>query len=411
MTSEPVPGARGLAAPLFGLLTLPDGMAGGFIIVTLGYVLTHQGFSVAAVAGLVGLNLLPSAWKFLAGPVLDMSLTPRTWYMLATAGLVACALGFALTPLAPSSLPWLSVLALAMGACSSAAGSAKQAVIALTIPVDRRGPIAGWVQSGNLGGVGIGGGIGLWIASHAGGANVAAGVLAGASIVFSLPILWARTPSRPESPGLANHARGLGRALWGLARTRNGMLAAIAVVLPLALGAAASLLPAVAGDWRASSDLVASVTGLLGGLVAVPGCLLGGYLCARLKARTVYMASGLICGLGEAAMAWAPHTPAMFAGFVLVNSLLLSVTWGCVSAVVLETLPPVGAATIGTVLSSLTNLPVVVVTVLVGAVQTRYGSTAMLLTEAGLAVAAVAAFTLLVWLWRPAPATPATAPA
>ena len=395
---------RGLPAPLFGVMTLPNGISQGFITVTLGYVLTHQGFSVAAVAGMIGLYLLPSAWKFLIGPVLDVSLTPRTWYMLAISGVAVCLLIIAITPLTPAAAPLLSGLAFVLGASGSAAGSANQAVVALTIPVRLRGAIAGWKQSGNLGGTGIGGGIGLWISSHAGGPNVAAAVLCAACVVAALPILWVRTPPRAAAVGWAGQASGLAGALLNLARTRDGALAGIAVVLPLALGAAASLLPAVAGDWRASADLVAMMTGLLGGMAAIPGCLIGGYLCAQFTPRTVYMWAGLVCGLGEAAMALAPHTPGMFAGFVLLNSVLLGVTWGAVSAVTLAVLPRVGAATIGTVLSSLTNLPVVVVTVFVGGVQTRHGSTAMLLVEAGLAVAAVAAYSLLAWLWRPASA-------
>ena len=407
MTTGIDPEARGLAAPWFGLMTLPNGISQGFVTVTLGYILTHQGLSVAAVAGMIGLYVLPSAWKFLLGPVLDISLTPRTWYMLAIGGIGVCMLVIALTPLTPAAAPLLSALAFVLGVSGSAAGSANQAVVALTIPVRLRGAIAGWKQSGNLGGTGIGGGIGLWISSHAGGPNVAAAVLACACLVCAVPIFWVRTPVRAMSKGLLNQASGLAGALLNLARTRDGALVAIAVVLPLALGAAASLLPAVAGDWRASADLVAMMTGLLGGMAAIPGCLIGGYLCARFNPRSVYMWAGLICGLGEAAMALAPHTPEMFAGFVLLNSVLLGVTWGAVSAVTLAVLPRVGAATIGTVLSSLTNLPVVVVTVFVGSVQTRHGSTAMLLTEAGLAVAAVAAYSLLAWLWRPSPAVAA----
>jgi predicted MFS family arabinose efflux permease len=164
----------------------------------------------------------------------------------------------------------------------------------------------------------------------------------------------------------------------------------------------------VAGDWRASANLVALVTGMLGGLVAVPGCIAGGYLCARFPPRIMLMTSGLACALGEASMALAPHTPALFAGFVLVNNLLLGVAWACVSGVVFEALPSVGAATVGSVLVSASNVPTVAMTALVGLVQTRQGSTAMLLAEAALAALAVAAYSLLAWLW-PAARAPVAA--
>lgn len=403
--------ARGLPAPWFGVMTLPEGMGTGFVSVTLGYVLTHRGVSVAAVAGLVSLYMLPLAWKFLVGPLLDMSLTPRLWFLILTGLQAFGILAIAVTPLMPSTMPLISLFAFLAAVAVSAAGCAKTAVIALTRAPESRGAVAGWQQSGNLGGVGLGGGAGLWIATHAGGPGLAAITLAIACLACGLPMLWVRTPARAAAEKLTVQAASLGRALLTLARARTGALALIAVVLPIGLGAAAGLLPAVAGDWGASANLVALVTGMLGGLVAVPGCIAGGYLCARFPPRIVLMTAGLACAVGEAAMALAPHTPALFAGFVLVNNLLLGVAWASVSGVIFEVLPSVGAATVGSVLVSAGNVPAVTMTALVGLVQTRQGSTAMLLAEAAAAALAVAAYSLLTWLWRVTPAPVAGAPA
>jgi PAT family beta-lactamase induction signal transducer AmpG len=408
MSFEVSPEARALPAPLFGVMSLPEGSSQGFVTVTLGYVLTHHGFSVAAVAGLVSLYLLPSSWKFLFGPILDMSLTPRLWYLLATGSQALVMLAFALTPLTPQMAPLIAVLTFLLAVGSNTGGTAKIAVVGVTIPQARRGAYAGWLQAGNLGGMGLGGGAGLWLATHAGGSSVASGALAAAFVLCALPMLWVRIPAGATSERLTVQATELGRGLLRLARTRTGGLAMVAVVLPLGLGAAAGLLPAVAGDWKASATLVAVVTGMAGGLVAVPGCIAGGYLCGRFAPRTMLMASGVICAVGEAGMAFAPHTPAMFAAFVLGNNLLLGASWAAVSAVMYEALPLRGAATVGSVLASLTNVPVVAITALVGLVQVRGGSSAMLTTEAGLAVAAVAAYSLLAWLWRPAPQMLAT---
>ena len=51
--------------------------------------------------GLVSLYLLPSSWRFLVGPLLDVSLTPRLWFLLATGAQTLVLLAFALTPLKP----------------------------------------------------------------------------------------------------------------------------------------------------------------------------------------------------------------------------------------------------------------------------------------------------------------------
>jgi predicted MFS family arabinose efflux permease len=157
---------------------------------------------------------------------------------------------------------------------------------------------------------------------------------------------------------------------------------------------------------------VALVTGALGGLASAPGCLAGGYLCNRFSPRSVLMATGLACAFGEAAMAWAPHTPDAFTAFVLANKMLLGLSWGAVPAVILETLSARATATVAACMSSLTNLPVVLVTIVVGGVQTRGGTDAMLLAEAALGGAGVAAYALLAWAWKPggAPA-PAASPA
>ena len=297
---------RGLAPFLFAFLSLPGGMAQGFITVSLSYLLRHNGVSVAAIAGLVGLHLLPQTWRFLIGPAVDMSLSTPRWYLICIAATIACFAALALTPLTVTTMPLLSALALAMGVAIAASAASIAAIIAGTMPDARRGAVAGWVNTGNLGGVGLGGGAGLWLAVHAGGPSVAALVLAAISLACALPALWVRTSARRRGASIIIQTSGLGRDLWALLRTRKGALAGVVVTIPACLGAASNLFAAVAGDWRASADLVAVVTGVLGGLVTVPGCVLGGYLCDRFPRRVVYVWACLACAAGEAAMAWAP---------------------------------------------------------------------------------------------------------
>jgi uncharacterized membrane protein YwzB len=101
-------------------------------------------------------------------------------------------------------------------------------------------------------------------------------------------------------------------------------------------------------------------------------------------------------------MALAPHTPTAFCVFVILNAVLLGVAWGALSAVLFDKLTGRGAATVAAILSSLGNAPVSVVTVVVAAVQAKQGSTAMLLTEAAIAVVALAVYMLVATLWRAA---------
>ena len=393
---------RPLWPPLYMILHLPTGLCGGFVGVTLGYVLTHHGFGVGAVASLISLGLLPTTWRFLIGPAIDLTLTPTRWYVIATGLLAASVAAFAFVPLKLEYFPLFAALSLGMGVLSNVAGAAVVAAMAVITPPGQRGAVGGWTQAGGLSGSGLGGGAGLWVATHApGGVASASLMLAVVVLCCMTPLLWLRTPRRDPGEGVMAKAADLGRGMWTFARTRTGVLAMLAGTIPAALNASGSLLPAVAGDWKASAGLVAAVTGVLAGLISLPGCVLGGYLCTRWSARTVYMCGALACAAGQIAMALAPHTPAAFAGFILGNTLVQGVAWGSVTAVIFERLGPDAAATLGGALGSLCNLPVAVMVVIVGRVQTSHGSTAMLLTEATVAVLAVTAYAALATLWRP----------
>jgi MFS family permease len=138
------------------------------------------------------------------------------------------------------------------------------------------------------------------------------------------------------------------------------------------------------------------VTGVLSGVACIPGCITSGYLCDRFSRRTVFAWCALAAAVAEGLVALSPHTAAGFAAIVLVNSAFTGLAYGSVTAVIFERLESVGAATVGGVLGALVNVPVVVVTMILGAVQTHAGSSAMLLTEAGLGIVSIALYALLI---------------
>ena len=67
---------------LFFLL-LPYGISLGFASITLPFFLTRAGFSVACAAAIVALGVSANVWLFCWGPIVDLTLTPRPWYLLA----------------------------------------------------------------------------------------------------------------------------------------------------------------------------------------------------------------------------------------------------------------------------------------------------------------------------------------
>lgn len=404
------PGIRAIAPPLFAFTSSVAGMTAGFVTVTLGFVLVGRGFSLSAIAGLVALNLLPGTWRVLFGPIIDLSLTPRHWFILAAIGSAIGVGYFAVIRLDPSNLSGIGIMALAMGVFAALTLSAQTAAIAITTAPDVRGRIAGWVQAGNLGGAGIGGGLGLWLATHVG-MTTAALALAALCLAAAWPMLLIRTPRSGTGQPLAIVLRGIGRDAQALVTTRRGFLTVVAVTVPFGQGAFLGLLSSVSRDWGASGDLTATTTGLLAGLVSIPGCLIGGYLCDRFAAQTVLAWSGVACALGEIAMALGPRTPVAFVGFALANNLLMGVAYAAVAAVVYVGLKGVSGGTLGSLLGSLSNVPLVATTALLGAVSGAYGANGMMWTEAALGLVAAAVYGGLAWWWRPREAVGVPMPA
>lgn len=393
---------RGVRPPAFALLYMAWGLCSGFLTIAMGYGLAQAGVSVAAIAGLVGLFLFPQSAKLVIGPIVDVSLTIPRWYWLSTLATLAALAGIAVTPLTTAALPLLSALCLTLGIGTAVSATAVTAMMAQTNTLAERGAVSGWQQAGQLGGQGIGGGAGLWLAQHGAGIAGAALLMAVVILLAALPMRRVALPPRPPGLKLAPQFRALGRTLLGFVRTRQVVLAILLSLTPVGLAASANLWGAVADDWGASADLVALTTGALGGVASIPGALLGGYLADRYPRRAVFFATGAVSIIGLVVMALAPHTPGWFGAMVLVNAALTGAVWAAIGAVCFECLGGAGAATLGATLSSTANLPVPVVTMIVGGVQSRSGSTAMLLTEAGLGVAGLLVMGLVVALWRPA---------
>jgi len=396
------PRIRALAPFWYGPLTAPSGIGLGFVSVTVAPILKSHGVGVATIATLIALTTLPSTLRFLIGPAIDLSLSTIRWVWITMVGIVLGIAAIAVTPLSVQTMPLLDVLGLLLGMALNAKSCAVAAAMAETSPIGDRGRIAGWANVGSLGGAAMGGGAGLWIATHFGGVGVAGAVLAGACMVCILPILWLRTPPIHRGESLAVRTLAVGQAIVQLMRTRAGVLVAVAAVIPCSLGAAAGLFPVVAGDWRATPDMVALFTGALTGVATAPGCILGGFLCDRFPRRVVYIWAGVAYSVTLTLMIVAPHTPAWFAIMVLANAFVLGIGFAGIQAVIYECLGDVGAATINAVLGSVCNIPVVAMTVIVGRVQTAHGSNAMLLAEALAGFISIAGYAALAWFWKPA---------
>lgn len=387
------------------VMFLPYSLPQGFLTVALAYVLAKALIPTVAIAGVIALQLAPNTWKVLWAPVIDCVWSYKRWYWVSGVvnALLMAALGF--VPLTTAGLPALSAIALAGSVASTFIGMATTGLMAHAVPPEQKGRAAGWSQAGNIGSMGLGGGLGLWIAQHAGGIGVAAVVLGLICLLCILPTLSLIEPEHDHrAPRMVDTVRKVLLDLWGLASSKLGLLALGLVLLPIGSGAAALLFASIAGDWKTSADTVALVTGAVAGVVSAAGALAAGFVADRFDRKMVYIGAGVLMAMCAAALAVLPKTPAIF----VVVTTLYAFTNGCVYtayyAVAFEAIGKGAAATKAQLLGCATNLPVLYVTLIEGAVQTKYGSVAMLWAEVLLTAGGIAVFGLFAWIvtagWR-----------
>jgi MFS transporter, PAT family, beta-lactamase induction signal transducer AmpG len=386
----------------FTILYLPYGMAGGYVTVTLAYLLSHAGLSVERVAALVTLQLLPQTWKVFWAPIVDTTLSARRWYLISTVTTAFAILAMTLTPSTPSSLWLLDALVLISSIACSFSAMSTEWLMAHSTSDHQKGRAGGWSQAGNLGGSGLGGGLALWMSQHA--QPWSGGVLlAVICLLCAMPLLLFKAQQRPRaaSGGYPQALRAVGRDVWDIGRTRVGFLTLLLFILPIGTGAAGGLWSAVADDWRASADTVALVNGVLGGVMSMAGCLVGGYACDVFDRKSGYALAGIVQALCALAMGLCIRTPSSFVVFTCTYAFMNGCCYAAFSSVTLETIGRRSAATNYNLLACFSNIPIAYMTIVDGHAQGRWGSSGMLYTEAALCACAVVVFATTALLTRP----------
>ena len=378
---------------VFLVLILPFGVMSGYLTVAVAYLLTKSGVSVEQIAELVAVSFIPQTWKFLWAPVADTTLSRKRWYVLAG---VVSAVGVYLTGAVPATAGWIAVLYAVVLVSNVAVTFLAMAVESLMVfgtPPEQQGRAGGWFQAGNLGGAGIGGGAGLWMAQSLPEPWMAGAVLALACVLCIAALLFvAEPPALPRTDHYWRQIVGTLKDLWEVSRARPGILALLICFLPIGTGAVSGLWSAVADDWHASADTVALVTGVFGGIVSAVGCLVGGYLCDRMDRKTGYALYGLVQAVCAVAMAIAPRTETMYIAFTTLYAFTSGLTYAAFSAVVLEAIGLGAAATKYNLYASLSNMPIAYMTLVAGWAHTRWGSSGMLVTEAVTCAAGILVF-------------------
>lgn len=369
--------ARATTPPgLFFALNLPLGISSGFVSITLPFILVREGYSVAAAGAIAALGLLPNMFRFLLGPVADLTLSARRWYLIGTGSSAAAVwiLGFA-------PLRWIGTVVFVSQVIAIFGLLPLFSLMAHTVAEEAKGRASGWYQAGNLGGTGLGGGAGVWLVAH-GSRQWAGSALAVATVLCSTAIFFIPDVRIVSTETVKQRLRLLWRDIMSMLRAVIPLFSMLLVISPIGAGAMNGLWSAVAGDWQASADRVALVTGVLNGAVSAIGCVVGGWAADKIGRWWTYFGSGLGLALVASALALAPRTPLAYSAGVLSYALFCGIAYAAFSAIVLFAIGRGVASTKYAILSSLGNIPVVYMTAVNGILHDRFSTAWMLHGEA-----------------------------
>ncbi len=409
--SAPVP-----AVPhpwVWAVLYFPLGLAIGFPSVALGYLGSRAGLDVSAVAAIVGMTFLGSGWKFLWAPIGDYTLTRKRWYLIAVSIVALGLIAMTVIPLSVKTAPLVSALTLACTVAATFIAFATEGLLAHNTTTGTRGRAGGWFQSGNQFGQTAGGGIGLWLITHAPAPWVAGVALAAIVIACAIPLTLLEEPPRAlGGASVRARIRDAWEELASVVRAKAERIALVLAILPIGTGAAMFLFSAIGGEFHASADVVSTVLGLGGGVAIVAGCFAGGRLADRVAKPTAYAVS---CALGLVAcvaMVLAPRTSAGYAASTLFYTFTLGMVTASFTGLVLAIIGRGAAATKMNLFFALNTLFSLGMLRLAGWAHDTWSTTGMLLTEAVTGVVALVVFALLVRRVRGVelPVGPATSP-
>ena len=391
---------------VFLILCLPFGAASGYLVVTLAYLLRQSGVGVADIAWLISLSFWPQVLKFLWAPIVDTTLTSKTWYVTAAAASGATLVGIGLYHPSPATFLLLTGLVVLNNIAISFLGMAAENLMAHATTDADKGRAGGWYQAGNLGGQGIGGGAALWIAQNTP-IPWLPGFAMAALFIACCGALWFVNESDMGHRRL-NYVASIGNVLrdvWDTGKSRVGLLALLICFLPIGSGAASGLWASISGDWHANADTVAMVNGVLGGVASIIGSLIGGYLSDRMNRQLGYSLFGIVLAAVTLAMLAAARSPAMFVVFTLAYAFVQGLNYASFSAVVLEAIGRGAAATKYNVYACLSNVPIMYMTAYEGAAYDKWHANGLLISDALSGVAGVAFFALVALVFFPRRAT------
>ncbi|WP_321426487.1 MFS transporter [uncultured Bacteroides sp.] len=341
---------------IYLILVLPFGISGGFIGVTLPFLLVKNGFSVAAAAAVTALAVSSNVLRFLWGPMTDLTLTLHKWYII---GVLFCSFALSLFCFIPLTLSFKAIimtLAFVSQIAAALVVSPVGGFMAKTVKKERKGMASGCFQAASLGGFGIGGGVGLWLSIHLS-YQVAIIVLIFAMLFCSFALYWVPQVKAVSDKKILERMKLIGVDIKELIHSPVSLFSSIIIFTPIGVGAAQCLWSSVAKDWHVSPDLVALITGTMFGIASGIGGLFGGYISDKFGRWMAYFGSGAALAVITLFMGIFSFVQSSYIIGVLAYGFMCGVNCAAYSAIILHAIGHGLAATKFALLSSVGNIP------------------------------------------------------
>ena len=397
---------------VFLFFQIPYGLFSGYLTITLAYLFSRSGISIAQIAGLAAINIIPQILKFLWAPLVDTTLSLKKWYFISAMVTAVCIFITGVVPLKVANLPVFTFMIFLSSFARSFVSAALNGLAAHDTPEELKGRVAGYGQAGALGGSAIGGGIGLWLAEHTHYQWIPGTVLACICALCCFGLLFVKEhPSTIKVDTVKKTVNNLVKDIWLTIKTKRGVLALLLCIIPLGSGASGYLFAAISADWGASAGIVAIVTGIVAGVITIAGSLAGGWICDRVNRQQSYVVFGLlqaICCLG---LAFCPHTPVMYILWTLAYTFANGLSYAAWTAFALEATGRGAAASKFELFASVSWLPIYTMTAVAGFAYTKWKANGMLTTEAACGILAAVLFLAIQKIIKSRKATPQNAEA
>ena len=372
----------------------------GVVGLALSSSLVGAGVSVQSVGSVIAANSLAFTLEFVWAPMVDSSLTRRRWFAIGVAAMSACLIALLVAPWRAVEVPLLTGLAFCAASGAAIAAVAVKGAMAYEIPPARLVSASAYYTAGGTVSKAIAGGGTLWLLTHLSSRPLAAGISVGASLLAGSWIVLVSPTKSLASRGVPAALISTVADLWRFIRTPEGILAAVMCVIPFGCGTEAGLIGAIAREWQVTPDQLAAF-GVLTALSTTAGAMVGGWFSMRFGSWHAYVLFGWLLIALVVGFAWSPRTPLWFLVVELVYRAVATASYATLLGIVMKAIGKGAASTKAAVLWSLANLAFAYPTLIEGVVHDRNGTVAMLLTDAGLAIASFGILLTLVVLLKP----------